>query len=152
MNIDFILKKIVNLLGNTASIYLDLRLDQKPEYQDIVNLWYYHITTNKIYRSKYIRPEYNKEMLKQIVNYRKYYSQSVRSIFESHTILDLDNILLFLIKDQEKFLVFLKSNSIGNQPFLKIYLSTNCISNINSKLLDIEENTIRLLFYKESTE
>jgi len=146
MNINSILQKVINLLNKGAAEYADFKLEEKPDYQDIVNLWYYHITVSKSYRKQYSRPEYNKEILKQIVNYRKYYSQKVEFIFNKHTFSD-ENLLLFLIKNQNKLLIFLKSDD-NPQVFSKIYLPMNKIVNINEKILDIDENTIRLLFYK----
>ena len=146
MNINSILEKVIILLKNGASEYSDFKLDEKPDYLDIVNLWYYHITVDKNYRKKYQRPEYNSKILKQIVNYRNYYTEKVKYIFDKHTLSD-DNILLFIIKNQKKLLVFLKSEET-DEIFTKIYLPIDKIININKKLLDIEDNSIRLLFYQ----
>ena len=106
MNINNILEKVINLLNQGADEYADFKLNETPDYQDIVNLWYYHITVSKKYRQKFKRPEYNKEVLKKIINYRKYYSSNVEYIFDKHT-LSNENLLLFLIKNQEKLLIFL---------------------------------------------
>lgn len=148
MNINNILEKVINLLNQGADEYADFKLNETPDYQDIVNLWYYHITVSKKYRQKFKRPEYNKEVLKKIINYRKYYSSNVEYIFDKHT-LSNENILLFLIKNQEKLLIFLKSDEIS-EIFTKIYLPMKKIIKINDKILNIDDKTVRLLFYKKN--
>lgn len=145
MNINSILEKVINLLSKGAAEYTDFKLEEIPKYDDIVNLWYYHITVSKEYREKYTRPEYNKEILKQIVSYRKYYDNKVKYIFDKHTFSD-ENLLLFFIKNQNKLLIFLKSD-VTQEVFTKIYLPMDKIVKINSKILDINKNTIRLLYY-----
>ena len=146
MNINSILQKVINLLNKGASEFIDFKLEETPDYQDIVNLWYYHITVSKEYRKQYPRPEYNKNILKQIVKYRKYYSSNVKYIFDKHTFSN-ENLLLFLIKNQNKLLIFLKSD-LDSNIFSKIYLPMDKISKINDKLFNIDDNTIRLLFYQ----
>ena len=146
MNINSILQKVINLLNKGAAEYADFKLEEKPDYQDIVNLWYYHITVSKEYRKHYDRPEYNKEILKQIVKYRKYYSSKVKYVFDKHTFSN-ENLLLFLIKNQNKLLIFLKSD-LDSNVFSKIYLPMDKISKISDKLFNIDDNTIRLLFYQ----
>lgn len=146
MDINSLLQKVIKLLGGGAAEYTDFKLEETPEYQDIVNLWYYHITVSKSYRKQYQRPEYNKEILKQIVKYRKYYSQKVKYIFDKHTFSN-ENLLLFLIKNQNKLLIFMKSD-VNPEIFSKIYLPMDKIIKINDKLLNIDDKTIRLLFYK----
>ena len=145
MNIINILNKVKVILGDRASEYFDFKLNEKPSYDDIVNLWYYYITVSKEYRTKYNRPEYNKEILRKIINYRNFYTKEVEYIFNKHSF-SKDNILLFLIKNQEKLLVFLKDES-NPEIFTKIYLPKDSILKINSKLLEIDCNTIRILYY-----
>jgi hypothetical protein len=148
MEINQILNKVITLLSNTAVFNCDFKTLNIPNYDDVVNLWNYHITTNKIYRRKYIRPEYNKNVLKQIINYKQYYTPSIQTVFENHTVLEQDNILLFFIKNQKKLLIFLKDTSNKSQPFIKLYLPFSKIKNIDSKMLDIDDNIIRMLVYK----
>ena len=145
MNIINILNKVKVILGDRASEYFDFKLNDKPDYDDIVNLWYYYITVSKEYRTKYTRPEYNKEILRKIINYRNFYTKEVEYIFNKHSF-SKDNILLFLIKNQEKLLIFLKDET-NPEIFTKIYLPKDSILKINSKLLEIDCNIIRVLYY-----
>lgn len=148
MEINQILNKVIILLRNIAVLNCDFKTPDSPSYDDIINLWNYHITTNKVYRNKYIRPDYDRDVLKQIINYRKFYNKSIQDIFEKHTLLEQDNLLLFFIKNQKKLLIFLKDTSNKSEPFIKIYLPFSKIKNIDSKILDIDDKTIRMLIYK----
>ena len=147
MEINIILKKVINILSDKAIAYLDYKLPFSCTYDDIVNLWYYHITSNKLYRQDYIRPAYNSEMLKKIINYRKYYSPKIKELFEIHGKIEEDNILLFFIKNQDKLLLFFKNNDIIGDPFIKLYIPLSKINKID--ILDVEDNIVRILLYKK---
>lgn len=150
MDINKIISKIQKLLIGGASCNIDFKLNIHPTYEDIIHLWYYHMITNKLYRSMYERPSYNSNILKSIVKYRYYYTDNIKTLFEAHTSSDKSNLILFYIKDENKFIILLKDCDLLEQksdPFVKIILPLSKIKNFNKNILNIDNNTVRTLLY-----
>ena len=114
---ELIANKISEYMQNDPVYATHIPLDSNIEYKDIINMWRYFKSTNKLYEDKFNDISLKSRRLTQndidtySYEYQKY--PLLNNIFELIT-QKSDHMVIFYIKSTDEFLVFLKSDIIWN--------------------------------------
>jgi hypothetical protein len=110
-------------IGQTPNITHAISVDESIEYKDLLNCWQYYRTTNEEYQQNFNSfGHMTPELDAYSIEFKKY--PLLEELFKYITRIDFDSpvnsMITFYIKNQDSFLVMVRSDTILNNLYIKM--------------------------------
>ena len=150
-NVQYLLNRVNLMMKHDSCLILNLILDIKPNYENVVNMWNYFKSISETYHSKYSKVDINGS--EDIISeYKRYFNRYpiIKDVFESHTKINSDHLILFYIKDCD-FVFILFKNTRSKLVFNQIKLDASMFDDNSMKKIggNLDNNQIRMIFFSE---